>query len=428
VLTETNEGGEEEEVVTTVRLDAPQGPGGAGGGGKFLGASADGTKIFFNSAVKLTPDASAGGEGDLYRYDFEAPEGERLTDLTPTGVPAQVNGALGSAADGRTIYFVAGAVLSFEPGPALDPKTGEPEVAKPGAANLYVWREGEGTRFIARLGGNDDISNWTRQSQSHIGAVAPGGDQALVVTAEPLTGYENLSAGGARLKEVLLYDAADNSLTCVSCNPTGAQPLGGAALTSWKGPFEPPRVLSADGQRVFFESFDSLVQEDENDVRDVYEFERPGKGTCTTSAPTYYPSSGGCLALVSSGAEGAVDSFFLDASASGNDVFFSTLERLLGADKDELYDVYDARVGGGLPEPPPPPPGCEGEACRGPGSGPQPGPGPATGTFSGPANQTRLHCPKRQVVRKGRCVKKKAKKHHRRARNRSAANRAGGNR
>ena len=42
---------------------------------------------------------------------------------------------------------------------------------------------------------------------------------------------------------------------------------------------------------------------------------------------------------------------FLDASASGDDVFFATRERLAPTDTDELVDVYDARVDGGFPAP-----------------------------------------------------------------------------
>ncbi len=106
-------------------------------------------------------------------------------------------------------------------------------------------------------------------------------------------------------------------------------------------------------------------------------------------------------------------SFFGDASASGNDAFLITSSPgLVGQDKDQLYDVYDARVGGGLsaqnqvaPLP------CEsGEACHGP-SAPPPGfQGPGSATFKGPGN-VKPSCPKgKQKVRskgKTRCVAKK---------------------
>ena len=73
----------------------------------------------------------------------------------------------------------------------------------------------------------------------------------------------------------------------------------------------------------------------------------------------------GTVQLLSSGRD-ASDSWFLDASASGDDAFFVTRERLVGWDTDSAYDLYDARVGGGLPRAAAPPaPSCDGDACRG---------------------------------------------------------------
>ena len=57
---------------------------------------------------------------------------------------------------------------------------------------------------------------------------------------------------------------------------------------------------------------------------------------------------GGCLYLISGGEEGSGPSCFGDASESGEDVFFFTAQRLVGQDHDQLVDVYDARVDGGL--------------------------------------------------------------------------------
>jgi hypothetical protein len=99
---------------------------------------------------------------------------------------------------------------------------------------------------------------------------------------------------------------------------------------------------------VFFSSAQPLVHEDVNGRVDVYE----------------YDLASGALALISSGRDSA-DAWFLDASASGGDVFFVTREQLVGWDRDSAYDLYDARVGGGFPEPPPAATPCAGDACRG---------------------------------------------------------------
>jgi len=77
--------------------------------------------------------------------------------------------------------------------------------------------------------------------------------------------------------------------------------------------------------------------------------------------------------------------FFLDASASGEDVFFATTDELVSQDLDSTLVVYDARVNGGFPVAAP---ACTtAEACRN-ASPPTPGvygPGPSE-TFSGPGN------------------------------------------
>ena len=61
-------------------------------------------------------------------------------------------------------------------------------------------------------------------------------------------------------------------------------------------------------------------------------------------------------------------SFYLDNDESGENVFFTTRAGLVKGDTDESFDVYDARVGGGFPEPAPAT-GCA-ETCRSAGPGP----------------------------------------------------------
>ena len=62
---------------------------------------------------------------------------------------------------------------------------------------------------------------------------------------------------------------------------------------------------------------------------------------------SFSASNGGCLYLISTG-ESAEPSYFGDASANGDDVFFFTRQSLVGQDRDENYDIYDARIDGGI--------------------------------------------------------------------------------
>jgi hypothetical protein len=117
----------------------------------------------------------------------------------------------------------------------------------------------------------------------------------------------------------------------------------GAATTSWHA----NKAVTDDGAYVFFTTADALVQEDVNGKFDAYAYDT------VAHAPR----------LISSGT-GTSDSYFLDADADGSDVFFATRDRLVGWDVDDAYDLYDARVGGGFPEPVPPFV-CAGDTCQG---------------------------------------------------------------
>ena len=99
---------------------------------------------------------------------------------------------------------------------------------------------------------------------------------------------------------------------------------------------------------------------------------------------------GGCVSLVSSG-ESQEESVFMDASESGDDVFFVTGQPLVDRDYDHALDVYDARVCSAqapcASEPVAPPPCDSGDSCK---AAPSPQPeifgAPASATFNGQGN------------------------------------------
>jgi hypothetical protein len=128
------------------------------------------------------------------------------------------------------------------------------------------------------------------------------------------------------------------------------------------------RALLDNGQ-AFFDSRDRLVPEDTNDKVDVY---RWGDGQ---------------LDLVSSG-KGSGDAKFTDVTPDGRSAFFFTGERLVGQDVDSTYDVYVARIGGGLSaqNPPQPDAPCFGEGCLGPTPQPPGEVSPGSNGFNGPRN------------------------------------------
>lgn len=385
----------------TIQLDANAGGTGPSGNGVYWGAAADGTAVLFVGENPLLAGASP---NDLYHYDVPS---ETLTDLTAgLGEAAQVQGVLGASNDASYVYFVA---LGNLTGSESSPTGG---VAQPGKPNLYMWHSGKGLRFIGTLQGPDSF-DWSLESRGRTARVSPDGRHlAFLSTAtKTLSGYDNRISGGADCHvtpsplcpEAYLFDAGADTLTCVSCNPSGSRPDGPTFLPGWSNPFEGPRYLSADGSRLFFETFDALTPGDSNSRRDVYEAEKPGSGSCAEGSSNYVPSSGSCLFLISSGSS-SDESYLLDASSSGGDVFFATRSQLVGADHDENYDVYDSRVEGGFPEPLTPEP-CEGEGCRPPVTVPPQGTNPGTASFSGPGNAP-------QAKKKRKTHKKKNRHHH----------------
>lgn len=442
----------------TTRLDVVQ-AGGSGADGAsanghgpaFQGASADGTVVFFTDSRQLTAGASPEGR-DLYRCEIPPGEAESgcasLTDLSAprvgSGESAEVQDLVSAISeDGSSLYFVAKGVLDTVPNQAGASATA-------GGFNLYAWQQGEGARFIATLSGEDSL-DWGKGPTSTVGvasdlaaAASPSGRYLSFMSQRSLTGYDNRDAvNGEADQEAFRYDAASDRLVCVSCNPTGAAPQGlvhedlveGVAAVdpraNWNqrqlaavlpeatdgggdipSLYRPRSVL--DNGRVFFNAADSLVSADSNGTWDVYQYEPTGVGDCTAGSggAAVSRTTEGCVSLLSSGT-GEEESAFLDASENGNDVFFISPARLSVTDKDEVNDIYDARVNS-VPAVLEPDEECLGEACQPPAQAPN-DPTPASAAFHGAGNvpPAAKRCPKgkRKVQSKGktRCVARRHK-------------------
>ncbi len=372
---------------------------------RFWGASPDGGRALFE--VVEGPAA-----GKLFRYEGGGTSTELATGLI---------GIVGTSEDLGVVYFVSDDVLAAGG-----------EVAKP---NLYVSENGT-TTYISTLDDQDvDESHGASTSVSfepvrHLGRVSADGGTVAFVSWGRLTGYDNRDlVTGKALSQVYLYTAGSSGPVCLSCNPSGARGRGievlgngptsarfpiGATLPEAHFQLYLPRALTKNGDRVFFTSNQSLLLGDTNGKADVYEWERgAGQTQCTAmGADLYVAATGGCLSLISSG-KGTVAVEFLDASESGNDVFFTTNSSLVPWDPG-LVDVYDARVGGGLSGPVPPVE-CRGESCQPPAQTPADA-SPASSAYRPPPRsevKPQKRCPKgkRKVKRAGkvRCVKKAAR-------------------
>lgn len=289
-------------------------------------ATPDGTRVVFRSRGVLAPGAESAPADSVKTYRADVATGALTylpeVDGAPSALDADASRMLWHRADpgGRSIHF-------------WDEQTGR--------SRLVDDTRPQTSTEIAWVGGTADGSVWTLQSLRPLDPAFP-------------------DTNGR--SQVYRWEIGDAAPTCLSCMP-GARYTGNANLTSFSvsatedgggGSGNPamrgqigPRSMSADGERVFFDTTVALVAADRNEVRDVYMWEK-GRG----------------VTLLSGGAPSDPPSWFADASASGDDAFLITTAGLDPADRNGNYDLYDVRVGGGFAAVPEP--DCAGDGCQPP--------------------------------------------------------------
>jgi hypothetical protein len=379
---------------------------------RFWAGSADGSEALF----------TIGAGDELYRYTLATQSSSLLAE--------GVEGAFATSDDLQSGYVVSTEVLDPDPN-----EHGDSAIA--GEKNVFRFEGGDQFRYVASINVDHPTGKPLYGDEVLIGSSllnrlsqSTGEGRYLVfMTSSPLTGYDTTDAvRGVPDLEVYRYDAQSEELDCISCNPSGARPKGAgsglkdgtaAQITGWiVGPFHQQRAVSADGDRVFFESYDDLLPTDTNGKLDVYQWQLVDTGGCTTDSAYYFPQNGGCLDLISTG-KSAADTNFFEASEDGDSVFIHTRQSLLSQDPG-LFDVYAARVGGGFPPPPEPPVPCEGDGCQPPATDPEPTT-PGSGGFEGaedpevPADCRSATGKAKKAAKQAKQAKRKAKRAKRKA-------------
>jgi hypothetical protein len=433
----------------------------------YVGAAADGSRVFFGSEAWLTKDHPSSHDAELYEWRAEGVPGAlqgagpgecaqptgclaRVSTPASAGEGAGVNAVPVVSAEGSAVYFFANAVLAAGASPGnCQAQT------KSGACGFYRYDTATATTaYVATVSridyaGNADCAvtaavtgNGLCPDRSYY--TSPDGRYLLFPSGRQLTpDAHNASSScdeydselGVRTSCSELYryryepesSPAFGSLVCVSCNPDGAPPTFNAEFTRARFGFAErddigaPRALSDDGSYAFFDTEEALVPNDTNGKLDVYEWHE-GHG----------------VSLISSGTDSS-PSFFLEASADGKNVFFGTHARLVPQDTDSMGDLYDARVCS-AEEPCITPPVqreglCEADACSHPASAPN-DVTPSSFTFTGPGDlvsellppalvkRTKgVSCKKPKRLSHNRCVKPKGRaKKARKARKARKAN------
>jgi hypothetical protein len=315
-----------------------------------------GSKVLFTSSSELTNDANTGEGGgvetdagnDLYIYDIASGE---LTDLTVDTNPADAatganvqttqEGAqeVSATPDGSHAYFIAKGDLAAG--------------ATPGHPSLYAWHDGQ-IDFVAKADGI--------VGQGLPYYITPNGRHAVFTSTDSLTGYDNRDPVTRAPHPEVFEATLGSGVVCASCRADGSRPIGDSTLP----PVSEARLMSDDGGRVFFQSTDALVPQAANRVQQIFQF------------------SDGRVSPISR-PDNSFAATFLDASVSGDDVFFETFDAGLvpGPNAGDAA-VFDARVGGGFPVVSDV--RCSGVACH---ASPTPAPNlttPQSATFSGAGN------------------------------------------
>jgi hypothetical protein len=381
----------------------------------YVYASPDGSRAFFESKDKLAKSAVGNlpeGAGP-WTYEFNVAE-EKVTYL-----PGVIGPIAASSHDGSSFIFKntathkielwsggtsghAEEIASFSTPPEAQLQF-EGVATKNGAVfvfntNAAVKRagvhnkdelEGEVSENSTIVKGLSSTTGIVVGDEVSGAKIKPGTFVKKVITTKevelssPIEGAGSVTATEmltftVELMQAYRYEVNSKTLSCVSCAPKA---VAQHSIEDGNGQRGQGREIADEGRRVFFATATKLVPAAQNGVEDVYEWEQAGTGSCQSEE-----REGGCLYLVSSGTS-PHPSFYLDNDESGENVFFATEAQLVKSDTDESYDVYDARVGGGFPEPQLPTE-CAG-TCRSAGPGPSLS-APISATIGSAENSTRV--------------------------------------
>jgi hypothetical protein len=346
----------------------------------YVGTTEDGREVFFTSNEELTTD-DHDTSVDLYVWREATDTLTRLsTGSEGTGDTNACSATWTSQCDvsvmwenGRvmdtSIASRSGNIYFYSP-EQLDGPQGVP-----GGRNIYLYRNGQ-VRYVAT--GLVNRMN-----------VSPDGDHMALTSPDRVTSYDNKG-----FEEMYSYEPSTEHLLCVSCNPTGAPPVGNV-----EGSLDGGLFMSDDG-RTFFFTQDSLTPKDTNKLNDVYEYVEGRPQLITTG------TGGHDKTVLPGQAQPRSRSGLAGVTADGVDVYFSTFETLVPEDENgEFPKFYAARTGGGFPVEPPLQPCVAADECHGEPSAPAPATGIVSQAELGPSGNA------------------EATKHRKRRKNRSAAHR-----
>jgi Tol biopolymer transport system component len=270
---------------------------------EFLGASPDGTTVYFTTYQQLTADDTEKLTSDIYSWHDGTVRRLTHTRLYPEGsgiFESFSQMSFAGADEGGSIYFVAHS----------------PQASGDTDANGDLYRadaEGNDERILAG-GAAPPISDKPYPDPIFAGDVSQDGKRLYFTTTSAL-----LPADTDDEPDIYLLMTETGHLQLVS-EGRAAEPPKDAELTL--------SGISRDGRRAFFSTWEQLTPEDTDEVVDVYEWFEGHVRLATPDIPGHRDAS-----------------FFDSISPNGRYVVFSTWENLDPDSEEQKSDIYLADMG-----------------------------------------------------------------------------------
>ena len=241
-------------------------------GATYQDATRDGSRVFFTANAGLTAESS--GEGtDLYEYDLED---DKLTDLSVDGDAggADVAGFVGASEDGSHVYFVARGQLVPGRGKTFAENQSAKSYSLYGEQNnvlSFVGAIGEDEMVRATL--EDSPGYMTSQ-------VSPDGRYLLFESNVSATPYEARNgAAEAYLYDADSDSEATVCVSCRQDGEASVEPVGDDAVLlgvveGARNPLHSTQTLTEQGggAQVYFTSYDSLAPGAVAGTANIYEW------------------------------------------------------------------------------------------------------------------------------------------------------------
>lgn len=251
----------------------------------FLGASADGTKVVFETSDKLAA-GDTDTESDIYERNLPGSTTELVSAAgTCPALLAEECAPIyrAIAPDGTRVFFETKAQLV----PA----------DQDGSQDVYEWSGGTATLVSTGSEGEEGKG----EINSVFAGMAEEGKKVFFETAEKLSAADTDESTD-------VYERASGSTTLISPGAADLPAVFGGA--------------SSDGSTVIFSTREALGGGDSGEKLDVYEH------------------SGSTTTLITPGSP-EIDAAFAGASSDASKVFYSTSQEISAADTDSNPDIYE---------------------------------------------------------------------------------------